>query len=256
MSTEGKSSCPYTLIELLMELKMPTCYMVADAYYSCRAVMSGLAARGYYLVSRVRTNAVAYYQCSNREQKRRGRKRKYGKKVVLSSFFNNLENFNIAPSFLYDDNGKVNMKWYSCDLLCRSAGRFLRYVFLVHPTRGRWILVTTDMNLAPLEVIEAYGRRFKIEVTFKQSLETIGVFAYKFWSKIADRIKRGTGNQYLHRKSEKYRKAISDKMRAYNLFIQLGLIAQGLIMYLATCNLGCRNKLYFGLKYHILASAG
>jgi hypothetical protein len=40
-------------------------------------------------------------------------------------------------------------------------------------------------------------------------------------------------NQYLHRKSADYRDRIKRKMRAYHAFIQAGVVAQGLLQYLA-----------------------
>ena len=46
-------------------------------------------------------------------------------------------------------------------------------------------------------------------------------------------IRRGSGNQYLHRKSQQYRQAVHRKLQAYERHIQIGLIAQGLLHYLA-----------------------
>jgi hypothetical protein len=42
-------------------------------------------------------------------------------------------------------------------------------------------------------------------------------------------IRRISGNQYLHRKSDAYRNAVRRKIDAYHRHIQLGLIAQGLL---------------------------
>src|SRR4029453_18171740 len=41
------------------------------------------------------------------------------------------------------------------------------------------------------------------------------------------------GNQHLHRRSADYRNHIRRKMRAYHVFIQAGVVAQGLLQYLA-----------------------
>jgi hypothetical protein len=46
-------------------------------------------------------------------------------------------------------------------------------------------------------------------------------------------IRRRNGNQYLHRESLDYRKAIKRKVHAYHVFIQAGVICQGLLQYLA-----------------------
>jgi len=45
---------------------------------------------------------------------------------------------------------------------------------------------------------------------------------------------RRSGNQYMHRKTQNYRDAIRAKLDAYHRFIQLGLIAQGILVALAT----------------------
>lgn len=94
--------------------------------------------------------------------------------------------------------------------------------------------MTTDLSLEPLQVIAMYARRFKIEVSFKQSVHTIGAYSYHFWLKEMERIKRGSGNQYLHRESKEYREAIQAKIEAYERFVSLGLVAQGLMQYLST----------------------
>jgi hypothetical protein len=46
-------------------------------------------------------------------------------------------------------------------------------------------------------------------------------------------IHRGSGKQYVQRKSELYRAHVRRKFDAYERHIQLGLIAQGLLQYLA-----------------------
>jgi hypothetical protein len=46
-------------------------------------------------------------------------------------------------------------------------------------------------------------------------------------------LRRGDGNQYLHRKSELYRNQVRRKVAAYERHIQIGLIVQGLLQYLA-----------------------
>ena len=46
-------------------------------------------------------------------------------------------------------------------------------------------------------------------------------------------IKRRNGNQYLHRESESYRRKVLRKMQAYHGFEQAGIIAQGMLQFLA-----------------------
>ena len=46
-------------------------------------------------------------------------------------------------------------------------------------------------------------------------------------------LRRVSGNQYLHRKSDAYRDAVRRKIAAYHRHIQLELIAQGLLQILS-----------------------
>ena len=48
--------------------------------------------------------------------------------------------------------------------------------------------------------------------------------------------RRGTGNQFLHRESDDYRRAVRRKLAAYHRHIQIGLVAQGLLQCLAATN--------------------
>jgi hypothetical protein len=70
---------------------------------------------------------------------------------------------------------------------------------------------------------------FKIEHTFKQAVNQVGTLAYHFWMRKMKPLRRRNGNQYMHRESLDYRNAVKRKLRAYHVFIQAGLIAQGLL---------------------------
>jgi hypothetical protein len=118
-------------------------------------------------------------------------------------------------------------------LLWRPVGTLVRFVLVIHPTRGRIILLCTNLSMDALTIIRLYGLRFKIEVSFKQAIHTLGAYAYHFWMMSMTPIKRCSGNQHLHRKSQQYRNAVRRKIGAYHCYVQLGCIAQGILQHLA-----------------------
>ena len=206
--------------------------VVADAYYAAEKFARTLLAHGHHLVTRVRITGVAYFPAPTTLSKRRGRRKIYGNKTKLRSWFGYRQDFLKALSPVYGEKG-VPLRYYSHDLLWRQLGRVVRFVWVDHPRRGQMILLCTDLTLAPMEILRLYGWRFKIEVSFKSAIHTVGAYAYHFWMQDMTPIRRGSGKQHGHRKSDSYRQHIRRKLAAHERHIQLGLIAQGLMQYLA-----------------------
>jgi hypothetical protein len=207
-------------------------YFVADAYYAARKIIRGLLDQNNHLVSRVKANAVAYVQYLQRGPQKRGRPRLYGAKLRLKSLFNDPTFMQSAASPVYGEHN-VTIQYRVCDLLWRPAGRLVRFVAVIHPSRGCCLLMCTDISLSAIDIIRLYGLRFKIEHSFKQAVRLIGSFAYHFWMQDMTPLRRRNGNQYLHRESLDYRNAIKRKIHAYHVFIQAGIVCQGLLQYLS-----------------------
>jgi hypothetical protein len=77
------------------------------------------------------------------------------------------------------------------------------------------------------------GYRFRIELGFRQAVHVLGAYAYHFWMRGMKPLKRGDGDQVLHRTCDAYRAAIRRKMAAFHVHVQLGCIAQGLLQHLS-----------------------
>jgi hypothetical protein len=101
-----------------------------------------------------------------------------------------------------------------------------------HPLRSTIFLLCTDVSVA-LEILQLHGYRFKIELGFRQAVHVLGAYAYHFWMMDMKPLRRGGGDQYLHKKTDAYRTAIRRKLRAYHVHVQLGCIAQGLLQHLS-----------------------
>lgn len=222
-----------SLLDKLVILLMSLCltvpyYLVADSYYAAQSIILPLLAAGQHLITSVRSTAVAYEPVRPEDQPRRGRRRIYGRKVHLKQAFKETDLFTSAPSPVYGEKD-VMLRYRVMDLLWRPIGLIVRFVLVIHPTRGRKILLSTDLTLGALPIIETFGIRFKIEVSFKQAIYTIGTYAYHFWMSAMTPRPRRSGNQYLHHQSQSYRDQVLRKIGAYHMHIQIGCIAQGIL---------------------------
>ena len=206
--------------------------LVADAYYASGKMITQLLTQGHHLVTRAKSNAVAYWPAPAPDKRRRGRPRLYGEKVKLRDLARDEDEFLSAPSPVYGEQN-VTLRYRVLDLMWRPAARLVRFVIVRHPHRGTIFLLATDLTLEPMDIILLYGYRFKIELGFRQAVHVVGSYAYHFWMAAMKPRRRGQGDQYLHRESEAYRDAVRRKINAFHLHVQLGCVAQGLLQHLA-----------------------
>jgi len=231
-----------TLLDKLVLLFLPLAatleaavILVADAYYASRKVILPLLAAGHHLVARIKKTSVAYAPASSPTPRRRGRPRLYGTRVRLADLLHDTAAFQFVPSPL-DGEHNLTISYRCVDLLWRPVGQLVRFVLVHHPGRGSIMLMATDVTLAPLDILILYAFRFKIELGFRHALRVVGSYAYHFWMMAMPPIRRVSGNQYMHHRTELYRQQLRRKLAAYHKHVQLGCIAQGLLRYLAlTC---------------------
>ena len=205
-------------------------YFIGDAYYAGRKMVVAMLKGNNHLVTRVRSNSVAYEVAAPKEHPTRGRPRKYGNKVYLRELFTH-DHCSFREVKCPDGH---TILIYSTDLIWRSVGHLVRFVLVIHPVHGKTIFMTTDLNMTDIQVVEAYSLRFRIELSFRQAIHTIGTYAYHFWMKAMTSISRGSGNQYLHKKSKEYRMNVDRKFKAYHLYLQVGVIAQGVLQFISS----------------------
>lgn len=175
-------------------------YLVLDAYFAVGPVFqaaTGKRERGgplVHILTRAKKNVVAYHPAPAPKKRKRGQPRKYGKKLKLMKLFDSTAkaySFQTACLKIYDRQEHV--RYLALNLLWKPIKGRLRFI-LVESSRGRMILISSDLELAPRAAIELYCRRVSIETLFDTLKNTLGAMAYHFWS------------QYLHPASRRPKK--------------------------------------------------
>src|ERR1700757_4030969 len=86
----------------IIDLDQPF-YFVPDAYYGAQKIIAGLLKQNNHLVTRVKSNAVAYTAYQHRGPRKRGAPRKYGKKLKVKSLLNDPTAFQRTNSPVYGE---------------------------------------------------------------------------------------------------------------------------------------------------------
>jgi len=171
-------------------------YLVLDAYFSVGPVF--LAAAGklngvsnfVHILTRAKKNVVAYGKPPKKDPHKRGPAKKYGKKIKLMNLFDSTAqrySFQTIQADIYGQ--KETVSYLVLDLLWKPVKGMLRFI-LVETSRGRIILMTSDLKLDPITAIQLYCRRVTIETMFDTLKNTLGAMAYHFWSHYLSRTSR------------------------------------------------------------------
>ena len=99
------------------------------------------------------------------------------------------------------------------------------FVLTQLPTGKQIILLSSDLNLTGAEVIEVYGWRFKIEVSFRTLIQLLGGFCYRFWLKSMKTVSKWPQNLTLANYDEDFQRQVTRKVETFERFINLNAIA-------------------------------
>lgn len=188
------------------------------------------------IITRAKTSCVAYELPPVSDTPHRGRPRKKGDSVKLNTLFKSSDSkFIQAEVMMYEKKEKVE---YLClDLLWGTKlYKKLRFV-LVKSSKGECILVSTDLTLEPILIIEAYAHRFKIECMFRELKQQIHVFSYHFWTKAMPKLrkykKKKDDSELSGVEKEEEKKRILKTVEATERFVLCASVAMGLTQMIA-----------------------
>ena len=173
-------SIPRLVGDLAQQLRLPTGVhhvWVVDRGLVSRPLVHSLDRLDQYVLGRVRANQVFYF--APRRQPQRGRRRIYGQKCRVDKLIKRFpERLRHQTATLKVRGKDRTVRIYDAEMLWRGVWSDrpcpVRLIVVVVPslkTLRPWYLVTTDLDLAPLEAVQAYGGRQQIEVNFDEVKE-------------------------------------------------------------------------------------
>lgn len=219
------------------KLKEP-CVAVLDAYFAvgpafaiAKTLLGIKGERLLHIVTRAKSNIVAREE-TPQAYGGRGRPNKYGKRIKLNELFTTrADDFSTITVNTYGETKKLEI--LCLDLVWQAVEEKLRFV-LIRDDTSTFILMCSDLGMSPEEIVELYASRFKIEVTFKMVKHIIGGLYYHFWTKAwPDNVAKALTVADLEHMNDKSKKLISGAMNAIEAFVNIALIATGLLQILA-----------------------
>lgn len=198
--------------------------------------MERFRAQSLHLISRVRLTTTARAPFSPVVSPRggRGRRRKWGSKIRLKDLFSHWSNWDTIQLNLYGTQSQLSYQRF--ELHWDSPDETVLFVLVRMASGQSVILLSTDTTLSASEVITAYSWRFKIEVSFRFLVNLLQGFDYHFWlkdlPKRASRVKRAT-NLKLAEFAQPLQAQVQQKLQAYERFVNLNLLALGLLQLVA-----------------------
>jgi hypothetical protein len=178
------------------ELMGKPAVVLLDAFFFSKTTLT--TAAGYIgkngqalleVVVRAKRFAVAYREAERGGKKGRGRKRVYGKKVVLATLFKEQRKaFTKTKLVLYGK--KTEVRYLCVDLIHRPTRLPVRFVLTIIGN-SRFILMSSSREFDGQTIIGLYAQRFKIEGLFGELKNKQGGFAYHFWTYSLEKRKKG-----------------------------------------------------------------
>ena len=214
-------------------------YLVLDAYFAVGPVFLAAAQKlngvqnFIHILTRAKKNVVAYRDPPKKKKHQRGRPREYGQKLKLINLFDSKAKcytFQKAQANLYGQS--ENIRYLVLNLLWRPVKSKLRFI-LAETSRGRIILMTSDLNLNPVTAIQLYCRRVTIETLFDTLKNTLGGMGYHFWSQYLSPASRRPRKKKEQKQSSSNLMQTQNTLAAIEKFVNVQLLVLGMLQLIA-----------------------
>src|ERR671915_496152 len=207
------------------------CYVPLDAFFApgpafgiFQAALNDLGHPWVHLITRAKDNYVAYFERGETQPKFQDKD-----KVYLMSIFRSPEVFEEADVMIYGEYKTV--AYYCANFLWKPVDCLIRFVWVIDGDHY-YVLMCSDLQLCPTQIIAIYSYRWKIEVMFFALKHWLGGFCYHFWTKAFPKLKRGEALD-VTTCSPEARQQLAQTLDTIERFVNLAGMALGLLQYLA-----------------------
>ncbi|GHV26054.1 transposase [Bacteroidia bacterium] len=153
----------------LVQITSLTSYLVADAYFSKRGFVDQVIAMNLHLVCKLRDDADLLYLSKKAPTGKKGRPSKYDGKV---------DPCNLHADYFHEVKNNQNIKAKAAVVYSKSLDRNILVIVEEFILKGKTtyrLLFSTDINQAPIDVIDIYHTRFQMEFGFRDAKQFAGL---------------------------------------------------------------------------------
>ena len=208
-------------------------YLVLDAFFAVGPVFETAEKfNGWiHILTRAKKNVVAYMTPTQPKKPRRGRPRVYGKKLKLQKLFEQChDKFTTTEYKVY--HKKETVSYLTLDLIWKPVKTKLRFI-LIETSRGRIILMTSELTLQPLTALDLYCRRVNIETLFDVIKNLLGGMRYHFWSKYLAPASRRPAKKGTPKPTSSRPDKTKNTIEAIEKFLHVQLLVVGTLQLIA-----------------------
>jgi hypothetical protein len=147
-------------------------WIVTDGGFTRASFLKPVIKMGVVVITRLRKDAVLYAELKQSKKRRRGRPRKYGKRIRLQNIVNSPDGWFKIKAFLYGKEETKEVKVFKA--LYKPAGCMVQ-VLVVRESKDCFrAFMCTDLTASAEQILEAVADRYAIEQNFSDIKEIEG----------------------------------------------------------------------------------
>ncbi len=155
-------------------------WIVTDGGFTRASFLKPVIKMGVVVITRLRKDAVLYAELKQPKKRRRGRPRKYGKRIKLTNIVNSSDGWFKIKAFLYGREEIKEVKVFKA--LYKPAG-CLVVVLVVRESKDCFrAFMCTDLTASAVEILEVVADRYAIEQNFSDIKEIEGAGQQQVWT--------------------------------------------------------------------------